>query len=121
MGSKITSYRDLIVWQKAMLLANEIYKLTAKFPQEEKFGLVSQMRRCAVSIASNIAEGSCRSSRKDYRNFILIAFGSGAELETQSEIAKNLSFIDEKEFVKTAILLQEIMRMLNALAEKLNS
>lgn len=121
MENKITSYRDLVVWQKSMMLATEIYKVTSKFPNEEKFGLVSQMRRCAVSIASNIAEGSCRSSRKDYRNFVLIAFGSGAELETQIQIVNNLSLIPEKELVQATILLKEIMPMLNSLAGKLAS
>lgn len=120
MENKITSYRDLIVWQKTMLLAHEVYRLTAQFPPEEKFGLVSQMRRCAVSIPSNIAEGCYRSSRKDYRNFVLIAFGSGAELETQIEIARGLQLLPQTKFTQSISLLQEIMPMLNALAEKLN-
>lgn len=121
MGNKITSYRDLAVWQKAMTLATEIYRITSKFPAEEKFGLVSQMRRCAVSIPSNIAEGSCRSSRKDYRNFVLVAFGSGAELETQIQIVKNLCLTPEKELSQAVTLLKEIMPMLNGLAGSLES
>lgn len=121
MESKITSYRDLVVWQKSMMLATEIYRVTSKFPAEEKFDLVSQMRRCAVSIPSNIAEGSCRSSRKDYRSFVLIAFGSGAELETQIQIVKNLALTPDKELSQAITLLKEIMPMLNGLSGSLES
>ena len=77
-----SSYQDLIVWQKSMDLVFEVYKLTSNFPKEEVYGLISQMRRCAVSIPSNIAEGSRRSSRKDYCNFVYTSYGLGAELET---------------------------------------
>jgi four helix bundle protein len=86
----IKSYRDLTVWQKAIELVIKIYALTDKFPTEERFGLTSQMRRAAVSIPSNIAEGNFRRSTKDYVQFLKIAFGSGAELETQLEIIKRL-------------------------------
>ena len=75
-------YKDLVVWQKAMALVEEVYILTKEFPKEELYGLVSQMRRAVVSIVSNIAEGSRRGSRKDFRQFIIIAYSSGAELET---------------------------------------
>ena len=88
--NKINTYRDLIVWQKSMDLVVEIYKLTKNFPKSEIYGLTSQMKRCAVSIPSNIAEGRRRGSRKDYRHFLIIAYGSGAELETQIEIVKRL-------------------------------
>lgn len=93
---KIESYENLIVWQKSMDLVTAIYELTRQFPKEEVFGLTSQMRRAAVSIPSNIAEGSRRGSRKDFRNFLLIAYGSGAELETQIKIAKRLSYVEGK-------------------------
>lgn len=108
----VNSYKDLIVWQKSIDLVLEIYKLTNKFPKSETYGLVSQMRRSAVSIPSNIAEGRGRSTRKDYRNFLVIAYGSGAELETQIIISKKLSFgiID---FSKADNLLEETMKMLN--------
>ncbi|MFA6183761.1 MAG: four helix bundle protein [Parcubacteria group bacterium] len=86
MKNNLNSYRDLIVWQKAMELVTEIYKLTDKFPKEEIYGIVSQMRRCAISIPSNIAEGRRRDGKKDFRRFLIIAYGSGAELETQIEI-----------------------------------
>lgn len=77
---QIKSYKQLIVWQKSFELVKEIYNLTNNLPAEEKFGISSQIRRCAVSIPSNIAEGYARKSTKEYANFISIAFGSGAEL-----------------------------------------
>lgn len=86
----ITSFKDLVVWQKSMELVTEIYKLTAQLPEHEKFGLKSQLQRCAVSIPSNIAEGSKRGSRADFRQFCIIALGSAAELETQLLIVGNL-------------------------------
>ena len=108
----VNSYKDLIVWQKAVDLVVEIYKLTDKFPKSEIYGLVSQMRRSAVSIPSNIAEGRRRGAKKDYRNFLTIAYGSGAELETKIIISKKIPFgiID---YSKADSLLDETMRMLN--------
>ena len=88
MLEKINSYRDLIVWEKAINLTVEIYKITENFPKEEIYGLTSQMRRSAVSIPSNIAEGRNRGTRKDFCNFLRIALGSCAELSTQIEIKK---------------------------------
>ncbi len=82
MTEKIVSYKDLIVWQRSMELVTAIYKLTETFPRAEVFGLTSQMRRAAVSIPSNIAEGRRQSSKRDFRQFLVIAFGSGSELET---------------------------------------
>ncbi len=107
------SYKDLIVWQKAIRLVKKIYLLTENFPKSEMFGLTSQMRRCAVSIASNIAEGSKRRTKKDFNQFLLIAYGSGAELETQILIAIELCFITKKEAQLSSDLLEEIMKMLN--------
>lgn len=117
----ISSYRDLVVWQKAMQLAREIYTLTEKFPTSEIYGLTSQMRRCAVSIPSNIAEGYRRGTRKDYRSFLLNSYGSGAELETQTEIAKALPFSKKLSFTRSENLLSEIMRMLNKMTNQLKS
>jgi four helix bundle protein len=111
--TQIVTYRNLIVWQKAMDLVLEIYQLTSRFPKSEIYGLTSQMRRCSISIPSNIAEGRRRSSRKDYRQFLVIAYGSGAELETQIEIAKKLSYTNDGDHIKSLQLLEEIMRMLN--------
>lgn len=109
----IHSYKELIVWQKAMDLVTLIYCLTNKFPDSEKYGIISQMRRSAVSIPSNIAEGRRRSTRKDYCNFLNIAYGSGAELETQIEISTRLGFGDKISYNKIDGLLLEIMKMLN--------
>ena len=86
----INSYRELIVWQKSIELVVAVYNLTAKFPKEEAYGLTSQMRRSAVSIPSNIAEGRSRGTKKDFTQFLRISYGSGAELETQIIIAKKL-------------------------------
>ena len=115
------SYKELIVWQKAMDLVILIYRITEKFPEEEKFGLISQMRRCAVSIPSNIAEGRRRSTRKDYRSFIITAYGSGSELETQIEIAERLKYIDKNDLAKVGGLLEEVMKMLNKFLSTLKS
>ena len=116
---KIESYRQLIVWQKAIELVVAAYLLTEKFPKEELYGLISQMRRASVSIPSNIAEGSRRSSRKDFRNFLFTAFGSGSELETQMEISKRLPFGQKLDFSIVDSLLGEVMRMLNAMTREL--
>lgn len=91
-GTLANSFRDLIAWQRAVDLSVQIYKLTADFPREEIYGLSSQMRRAAVSIASNIAEGYGRNSRREYRQFLGIAHGSTLELQTQLAIAKKLGF-----------------------------
>ncbi|MEK7618471.1 MAG: four helix bundle protein [Patescibacteria group bacterium] len=85
-------YKNLIVWQKSMELVVEVYKLTSGYPSSEMYGLTSQSRRCSVSIPSNIAEGKRRETDKEFRRFLLISYGSGAELETQIEIARRLSF-----------------------------
>jgi len=117
----IHSYKDLIVWQKAMELVAEIYLLTEKFPKEELYGLVSQMRRSAISIPSNIAEGRLRGYRKEYRQFLLNAYGSGGELETQIEVAKKLPKIKNLDFSKVNNLLEEVMKMLNKMTNILRS
>ena len=93
----VQSYRDLVAWNKAMELVTEIYRVTKKFPKEELFGLMSQLRRAAVSIPSNIAEGKGRLSKGEFRQFLGNARGSLAEVETQILIAQNLSYLDEPE------------------------
>ena len=110
---KINSYKDLIVWQKSMDLVVMVYEITSQFPQTEIYSLTSQMRRCAISIPSNIAEGRYRGTRKDFLRFIRIAFGSGAELETQVEIAKRLPIGRKINFSRLDDALSQIMRMLN--------
>jgi len=117
----IYSYKDLIVWQKSMDLVVEVYKLTDNYPKTEIYGLTSQTRRSSVSIPSNIAEGRKRSSRKDYRQFLIIAYASGAELETQIEIAKRLSFAKNSDFDEVDKLLDEVMKILNKMTSTLSS
>lgn len=107
------SYKELIVWQRSIELVTELYKLTEKFPKTEVFGLTSQIRRAAVSIPSNIAEGYARKHKPEYLQFLQIAFGSGAELETQIIIIKNVGFVKATDTLKVEILLNEIMKMLN--------
>ena len=119
--SKIQSYRDLVVWQKSTQLVVVIYKLTEQFPKTELWGLTSQMKRASVSVPSNIAEGKMRGTRKDYRHFLLNAFGSGAELETQIEISKQLLFGQPVNYREADKLLEEVMKMLNALIKKLDT
>ena len=118
---KIESYKNLIVWQKSMDLVILIYEMTKKFPREEIYGISGQMKRAVISIPSNIAEGSRRSSRKDFRNFLINSYGSGAELETQIQITKRLRFEIQENYLKIEELLSEIMRMLNKLINNLKS
>jgi len=118
---KIYSYKDLIIWQKAMDLVVNVYELAEKFPRSELYGLVSQIRRASISIPSNIAEGRMRGSRKEFVHFLLNAYGSGAELETQLEIAKRLPRMRNLNYSKVEGLLEEIMKMLNTMIKKLRS
>lgn len=115
----LTSYKDLTVWQKSTELVIEVYKLTQKFPKEELYGLTNQMRRAAVSIPSNIAEGYARKHRQEYTQFVRVAFGSGAELETQLHISEKLQFAMSTSFEKPKAILDEVMKMLNALIASL--
>ena len=108
----MSTYRDLTVWQKSIDLVVLVYRFTARFPTQEQYGLTSQMRRAAVSIPSNIAEGSRRRG-KDIRHFLIIAFASGSEMETQLEVSKRLEFGDKILRVEAEKLLDEVMRMLN--------
>ncbi len=109
------TFRDLIVWQNAIAFVTNVYKVTIRFPQAELYGLSSQLRRAVVSISSNIAEGSKRGSKKEFMHFLRIAQGSGAEIETQLTIAKNLDYISEKQFVELFSELESIMKMLTKL------
>jgi len=115
------NYKNLIVWQKSIILVKQIYLLTQKFPSEEKFGLVSQMRRAVVSVPSNIAEGQARRTTGDYIRFVSIAEGSLAELETQLIIAIELNFCLKSETESCFSLMLEIRKMLNALRRSLIS
>ncbi len=120
-AGKISSYKDLIVWQKSILLVKRIYKLTGIFPGEEKFGLISQLRRAAVSIPSNIAEGQARRTTGDFVHFLSNAEGSVAEVETQLIIAIELSFCSKAQADSCLDLVVEIRKMLNALRRTLGS
>jgi four helix bundle protein len=115
------SYRDLIVWQKAMTLAKLIYRLTQQFPSEEKFGLMSQMRRAAVSVPSNIAEGQARRGPREFIQFIAQAEGSLAELDTQLTLAAEFGYASPPQNQEALALIEELRRMLNALRRKLES
>ena len=117
----IKSYRDLQVWQKGMQLASLVYQSSRVLPKDEQFGLISQMRRAAVSVPSNIAEGYGRRSRADYVRFLNMAMGSLYELQTQAEIASNLGFLEDAEFQPLAADAREVERMLSALIRKLAS
>ncbi len=111
----MASHKDLIVWQKSYKLSLLIYSITKKFPKDEIFGLISQMRRASVSIPSNIAEGNIRFGKKDNAQFMRIAFGSAAELETQLSLSKDLKYISDTEYTEPAELLSEVMKMLYVL------
>lgn len=115
------TYKELIVWQKSYEFLLLIYRLTNKFPKSEIYALMSQIRRAAVSVPSYIAEGYCRYSKKEYVQFLQIAFGSGAELETQLLLAKDLKYISGQEFDSANNLLIEIMKMLNSLISKVRA
>jgi four helix bundle protein len=111
----ITTFTDLIVWQKSHLVVIDIYKITASFPREEQFGLTSQMHRCAVSITSNIAEGFGRKSASEKDQFYAIASGSITELKNQLLIARDIDLIDKKRFDKIADKTNEAHKILNGL------
>jgi four helix bundle protein len=119
MSIKPQSYRDLIVWQKSIELAKQLYRLTAKFPNEEKFGLISQIRRAAVSVPSNIAEGQARNTTGEFILFISHAEGSVAELDTQILLSVELGFLQPAEAATAVALIGEIRNMLNALRRRL--
>jgi len=109
----MNSFRELTVWQRSVELVAEVYILTKKFPKEEMFGLTSQMRRAAASIPANIAEGYARKHRREYVQFLRIAFGSGAELESHIAVAQKLEFLGISDSKRVESLLDETMRMLN--------
>ena len=113
------SFRDLQVWKKSIELTVLIYRFTKDFPREEVYGLTSQMRRASVSIASNIAEGSARGTKRDFRQFVRLAHGSNCELQTQLVIARQLRFGDESTCTAAEALSHEIGRMLTALSNYL--
>ncbi|WP_459978845.1 four helix bundle protein [Nautilia lithotrophica] len=113
MKGRRNSYRNLIVWQKSMELVKEIHKITMAFPDEEKFGLTSQIKRAAVSVPSNIAEGKGRGTNKDFIYFLYITLGFLYELQTQLKLAYELGFVKNFDAIDTLSI--EIEKMINAL------
>ena len=112
---KSSSFRDLVVWQRSMDLVEQIYEISKRFSADERFGLTSQIRRAAVSVPSNIGEGSRRKKRNVFRHFLDIALGSQAEVEVQLEIAYRLKFLSAADYKRTQAAVEEIGRMLNGL------
>jgi len=110
---KAKGHKDLVVWQKSMDAVVLVYRLTENFPKEEIYGLTSQMRRSAVSIPSNIAEGRKRGSDVEFKRFLTYAYGSAAELETQIEIALRLRYVNADSIIELVNILDEVLRMLN--------
>ena len=118
---KAQGYRDLVAWQKGIAIAKEIYLLTKQLPADEKFGLVSQMRRAAGSVPSNIAEVQACHTTGEFIQFISHAEGSVAELDTQLTLCQDLGLLTQKESTAAANLLEELRRMLNGLRRKLST
>jgi four helix bundle protein len=112
------NYRELKVWKQSMSLVKEVYVVTVNFPETEKCGLISQIRRCAISIPSNIAEGCSRISDKDFARFLSISLGSAYELETQLLLSSELNFVKEENIKEIMNKIHELQRMLYALQQK---
>jgi four helix bundle protein len=111
----LQTHKDLKVWQESKMLVKEIYSLTSGFPKEEIYSLTAQIKRAAISIPSNIAEGAARDSNKEYVRFLYIALGSAAELDTQLINASDLGFINEQNFTEVSEKLENISKMLSGL------
>ena len=121
MQTRPRNYKDLIVWQKGIALAKVVYRLTQAFPSEEKFGIIAQMRRAAVSVPSNIAEGQARHTTREFIQFISHAEGSVAELDTQLILSIELNFCRDDGADSAFALIGELRRMLNVLRRKLSA
>ncbi|MEZ5103173.1 MAG: four helix bundle protein [Draconibacterium sp.] len=116
----MNKFKELNVWQKAIQLVTKIYSQTSEYPKEEYYGITSQIRRCAVSIPSNIAEGAGRGSKKEFSHFLDIAKGSSFELETQLIISSNLKYIKQNIFEELISELNEIQKMITGLQKSIN-
>ena len=119
--AKIKNYRDLVVWQKAMDLTTMLYQIVRKLPKEETYALSDQMRRAAISIPSNIAEGFGRNSTKEYTHFLYITKGSVCELETQLMLCVRIEYLTEIEIQPIMILLEEIGKMITTITKNLKA
>ena len=117
--AKIKSHRDLIVWQKSMDLAEDVYRVTTEFPREEMYRLTSQLIRAVISVPANIAEGHARGTRRDYANFLAIAKGSLMETETFLMLAERLGYDNPKRIERTLSLVTEVSKMITALRSRL--
>ncbi|WP_372753042.1 four helix bundle protein [Mariniflexile sp.] len=117
----MNNYRELKIWQKSMDLVEKTYILNSTFPSEEKFGLISQIQRCAVAVPSNIAEGAGRNSNKEFRNFLGIANGSLNELATQLELSVRIGYLKETNLHHISNLITEIQKMNFTLIQKLSN
>lgn len=118
-NQKIKNFKDLLIWQYAKTVVLQVYKITATLPRQEVYGLSSQLRRCSVSIPSNIAEGFNRFHNKEYKQFLYIALGSCAELETQLELCQDLGFVREQDKMKIVAKVIEISKMTRTLIKQL--
>lgn len=116
----MNKYKDLIIWKKSMELAKVVYTITDKFPSDERYGIVNQMRRAAVSIASNIAEGAGRESDKEFNYFLSISNGSSYELQTQLLISADIELLKPDKIEKANKLIDEIQKMNYSLRKSLN-
>ena len=119
MNREIKDYRDLLIWQKGIALVKEIYLLSQRFPQTEIYGLSNQLRRAAISIPSNIAEGQSRQHTGEFRQFLYVALGSLAEVDTQLIIARELSFLTEDSMMNAEKLITEFRKMIYTLIKRL--
>jgi four helix bundle protein len=117
----VQDFRDLKVWQKAHELTLAVYRVTARFPREELYGIVSQLRRAAASVPANLAEGRCRRSDRDFGRFVSIALGSASETEYHLLLARDLGFIQAEPYAGLASQVEEVKRMLSALYDCLMS
>ncbi len=117
----VKDFRDLFAWQKSMELVETIYRVTEDFPSKEMFGLTNQLRRAAVSIPSNVAEGQGRNTTADFLRFLSISRGSLQEVQTQYELARRLGYIGEETKIELAILSDEVAKLINGLCRSLNA
>ena len=114
------THKDLRIWQESIELVTHVYKITASFPKEDMYGLTSQIRRSAVSVPSNIAEGAGRNSKKEFKHFLYISIGSLAELETQLIIAKNIGFLEEAIYEELNKTIPGLIKMTSAFIKKID-
>lgn len=119
--AEIKTHKDLLVWKKSIDLVEQIYTFTKQFPKEELYGITNQMRRCAVSIPANIAEGSGRKNKAEFIQFLHIALGSASELETHLIISQRLGFLSSNSYDEIMNVLNEIIKMICGLINSLNS